>query len=115
LHEVCIVSLLLMEKAALLKKIKETVHSVEPGATVILYGSYARGEEHEDSDIDLLILVEKDILNYKEGKRITYPLFSLGYSEGVLISPALYSKKVWETKYRITPFYENIVREGVFL
>ncbi|MGC4234420.1 MAG: nucleotidyltransferase domain-containing protein [Niabella sp.] len=32
-----------MEKTELLKKIKETVHSIEPDAAVILYGSYARG------------------------------------------------------------------------
>lgn len=91
------------------------MHGVEPGATVILYGSYARGEEKEDSDIDLLILVDRDVLDYEDGKRITYPLFSLGYEEGVLISPALYSKKKWETQHTITPYYENIVREGVFL
>ncbi|MFT4092601.1 MAG: nucleotidyltransferase domain-containing protein [Niabella sp.] len=115
LHEVCVVSLVYMERQELLNKIKQTVLQVEPEARVILYGSYARGEEKEDSDIDLLILVDKDILNYEDGKRITYPLFSLGYDEGVLISPIVYSKKNWETKYVITPFYENVTREGLFL
>ncbi|HMR83329.1 MAG TPA: nucleotidyltransferase domain-containing protein [Niabella sp.] len=92
-----------MEKAELLKKIKETVHGVEPGATVILYGSYARGEENMHLDIDLLILVDKD-MSYADEKKIRYPLFDLWFDPGLVISPSVYSVKNWETKYYITPF-----------
>lgn len=104
-----------MQKQSILKKIKETVHGVEPGATVILYGSYARGDENKDSDIDLLILLEKEVITYSDRKRITYPLYDLSYQYDIIISPALYSKNIWQTKHVITPFYENVQKEGVEL
>ena len=103
-----------MKREELLKKIKETVLGVEPDATIILYGSYARGEENKYSDIDLLILVDKDI-SYLDEKKIRYPLFDLGFDVGMVISPGVYSQQKWETKYRVTPFYEHVTKEGVVL
>lgn len=90
------------------------VAGVEPDATVILYGSYARGEEREDSDIDLLILVDKNV-DYEREKNIRYPLFDLAYETGFIISPVVHSKETWEKKYKITPFYENIQHDGILL
>ena len=48
------------DKRYILQLIKDSVQQTEPGATLILYGSYARGDEREDSDIDILILVDRD-------------------------------------------------------
>ncbi len=48
-----------MSKDEIIERIKNKVHSIDPTATVILYGSYARGDFNENSDIDLLILVDK--------------------------------------------------------
>lgn len=44
----------------MLKKYVEDVHKIygESLKTVILYGSYARGDFRPDSDIDILILVD---------------------------------------------------------
>jgi predicted nucleotidyltransferase len=47
-------------KKEILLRIKKSITSVVPDASVILYGSYARGEEKAESDIDLLILLNKD-------------------------------------------------------
>jgi len=35
----------------LIYKIKDRVKGIEPNATIILYGSYTRGENKRDSDI----------------------------------------------------------------
>jgi len=40
--------------------VKNSINMTDPNATVILYGSYARGEEDKNSDIDLLVLVDKE-------------------------------------------------------
>lgn len=48
------------DKDHILGLIKKSVLATDPNATVILYGSYARGDYREDSDIDLLILLNKD-------------------------------------------------------
>ena len=104
------------DKKYILQRIKDSVLQTEPGATVILYGSYARGEEREDSDIDVLILIDsdKEKIKWKEGEHIVYPLNRIGVETSVVISPVVYSKKGW-ANHRVTPFYENVNREGILL
>jgi uncharacterized protein len=99
----------------LFSRIKETVMAVEPTAEVILYGSYARGENHEESDIDLLILVNDKVLNYEDIKRITYPLFRIEHEIGISISPLVHNRKVWESRNADTNFYNNIKKDGITL
>jgi uncharacterized protein len=99
----------------ILQLIKLSVNSSNPAATIILYGSVARGDFNENSDIDLLILLDKDNLTREDAKRIKYPLYSIEIDTGRIISPIVFSKKEWETKHQITPFYENVKREGIVL
>lgn len=99
----------------ILQMIKSSVNTTAPGAVLILYGSYARGDSSEDSDIDLLVLVDKDSITRSDTKRIKYPLYDIEFSSGVIISPLIFSKREWENRHRITPFYENILKEGQIL
>ena len=99
----------------ILQRIKESVKSTAPGAELILYGSYARGDNNSDSDIDLLVLLDKDIITYEEEKKIKYPLYHIGYDTDLMISSMVLSKTSWETRLRITPFYANVWREGLIL
>ncbi|WP_373512958.1 nucleotidyltransferase domain-containing protein [Persicitalea sp.] len=57
------------KKSNLIQLIKDTVCATEPDATLILYGSYARGDQNDASDIDLLVVVDKESVtrNDKEG------------------------------------------------
>jgi predicted nucleotidyltransferase len=80
-----------------------------------LYGSYARGDNHLGSDIDVLILMDKDKVTYDDEKKIKYPLYHIEYDTGILISPLVLSKNAWETLHKITPFYQNVIKEGVVL
>lgn len=99
----------------ILLSIKSSVKSVDPLATVILYGSFARGDEKKDSDIDILILVENDNLTREDKRRLKYPLYDIEFETGWIISPLVLSRKDWESRHRITPFYENVTKEGVIL
>lgn len=105
----------MINKKKLLAKIKEIVLATEPMATVVLYGSYARGNHHKESDVDLLILLDKDSLTYEDEKRISDPLYDLEFDTGRVISPLVMSRKDWETRHSITPFYKNVESEGILL
>jgi uncharacterized protein len=99
----------------ILLRIKDVISKAEPKATVILYGSYARGHNNKYSDIDLLILVDSDKITYSDEQRIKYPLYDLEFETGKIISPMVLSRGEWENKHSVTPFYQNVKREGVQL
>lgn len=99
----------------LLSRIKKEVDRVVPGAEIILYGSVARGEETEDSDIDLLIVVDKDRLTLQDQWAITDPLFEMSAWELVPISPHVYTRKEWYGRPFQSPFMINVMNEGIRL
>ena len=67
-----------------------TLHAVAPDARALLYGSRARGDAREDSDWDILILIDKDRVEGGDYDAIAYPLFELGWELDEAISPVLY-------------------------
>ena len=102
-------------KNDILLSIKNKVKSVDPSATVILYGSSARGDDNINSDIDILILTDKEKLSPADKKKIKYPLYDIEFETGQIISPLVISRKDWETRHKITPFYNNVTKDGVTL
>lgn len=99
----------------ILNQIKKIVTEQEPKAKIYLYGSRSRGSASGNSDWDLLILLNKENVSQEDEQKIIYPLYDLEFDTGEVISPMIYSEKEWNTKYKITPFYENVMREGILL
>ena len=56
-----------------IQRIKSSVLATDPVATLILFGSHAQGENTIDSDIDVLVLIDKDKISLEDRKRISYP------------------------------------------
>jgi predicted nucleotidyltransferase len=102
-------------KGQILQRIKKSVEHTAPGAKLMLYGSYARGTNTKESDIDLLILIDKDKITWPDEKEITYPLYDIEFETGTRISPVVLSMKDWELRHKITPFYKNVTREAIVL
>ena len=50
-----------MKRPEIVNRLRKVIHTVAIHAKVILYGSEARGDASPDSDIDLLILVDKEV------------------------------------------------------
>lgn len=83
-------------------------------ARLILFGSQARNDAHEESDWDLLILLNNDQSQTDTFGTYAYPFVELGWEYGTYFSPKIYTFAEW-AKRKGTPFYDNINREGVVL
>ena len=104
-----------MTKRMTMSRIRRTAAQTIPaGGKAILYGSQARGDAHKGSDWDVLILLDKDHLEQSDYDEVSYPFVLLGCDMGEEINPIMYARKEWES-YKITPFYENVVRDGIDL
>ncbi|MFV0344890.1 MAG: nucleotidyltransferase domain-containing protein [Bacteroidales bacterium] len=92
--------------------LRECINTIDPTAEVILYGSRARGDEHAGSDWDILILTEyaADLMTERHFRD---RLYDLELEIGEVFSVIVYSKEDWDTKQGITPFYQNVICEGV--
>lgn len=84
--------------------------------TVILYGSYARGDFRDDSDIDLMILVDLTDMEI-EGYRHQLSGFTYDFNElnDLDIKPIAKSSAHFQKWLSVYPFYANVQREGVAL
>jgi len=79
---------------------------------VILFGSKARGDHDEHSDIDLLVVASK-LLHWKEEKAIVGALFDIGMEYDVIFSPLFTSVDEWENGiFTEFPVYQEISRDG---
>ena len=94
--------------------IRNSISSIDPKAEVILYGSRARGDERADSDWDILILTDYYV-NLQIERKFRDKLYDLELETGEPFSVFAYSKNDWQTKQRITPFYQNVTQEGILL
>jgi len=105
-----------LKRPQIVNSVKDILRRVAPTAEVILYGSEARGNARNDSDIDLLILVDKEKITYQDIEHITYPLYEFGTDTNyqIFISPQVYTRNEWYNRPR-TPFFINVMNEGIKL
>jgi hypothetical protein len=45
---------------------------------------------------------------------VSYPLRELGWQINAVVNPIMFTSKEWESK-SFTPFYKNVMKEGVVL
>ena len=101
--------------AAFLVQCRDVVQEVAPSATVILYGSRARGSAEPESDYDLLVLVEGP-WSRKLEDQIGDRLYALELESGTVLSLIVYEKHTWDTPLcKAMPLHRNVDREGILL
>lgn len=81
---------------------------------VIVYGSYARGDYNENSDVDVMILTQ---LSESEIKKIASVIYDMAYDieleKGIHISVVVKNEEQFEYWVDTLPFYRNVSKEGV--
>ncbi|MGN0162838.1 MAG: nucleotidyltransferase domain-containing protein [Candidatus Ornithomonoglobus sp.] len=82
--------------------------------SIILYGSYARGDYTDESDIDIMVMVDmtpEELNKYRWG----FSCFTadLNVENNVFIAVKLQSVKLFERWKNTLPFYKNILKDGV--
>ena len=98
-----------------MQAIAKRAHEVSPpGSTVLLFGSQARGDARPDSDWDVLMLLNKERISPEDRDKVSYPLRELGWQINAVVNPIMFTSKEWESK-SFTPFYKNVMKEGVVL
>jgi predicted nucleotidyltransferase len=104
-----------MRRTEIVERIRQEAQKLSPHAQTILYGSEARGDARPDSDIDLLVLVDKDKLTYSDKDRIIAPFYDIELDTGIIISMIIMPRKEWENRPFLTPFQDNVNKEGITL
>ena len=95
-----------------MKELKEGLAQIygDKLKAVYLYGSYARGDYRQGSDVDVMILL-KDYKSYwEEIKRTSELAANISLDYDVLVSRIIMSEEKW--KQSDTPLLRNIHREG---
>ena len=102
----------------LLEKYIEEIRRIYGSSVVkiILFGSYARGDNSVDSDIDIMILVNISDIEAKEyQKKLFDETYDFNMDNDVEINPMTHSEQLFNKWVGSYPFFNNIEREGVVL
>jgi len=96
-------------------KLKTKLLDKFSGVQVILYGSKARGNDREFSDIDILIILDRKIDTELE-KQILDIAYDIELEFDVIFEIMIESKDFWDSSLaKIMPLHQNIDKEGVLI
>jgi len=97
----------------LVKQVKERLLSLYGDGIkqVLLYGSHARSQATEDSDIDILVVVDDMLDPFQVRKNLGDFLFDVLLDEGELISVIAVPEDIFNNYG--SPFLLNVKEEGI--
>ena len=81
---------------------------------VILFGSYARGNADDGSDIDVLLLLDvpRQVISERSWQ-VGELAAELLMKYGVVVSPIVENRSYFDSNVKLLPFYRSIQTEGV--
>lgn len=96
-----------------LEDIVEKITSAAEVKKIYIFGSYARGEERRDSDIDIYVVVPDSCQDtLQTALDIRYVLFGLELPKDILTKRESTFEKVSQ---RVTSLESDVIKEGVLI
>lgn len=81
---------------------------------IILYGSFARGDQAADSDVDIMILLDpKQLPGRKAKEQLAELVADLSIDSGILVSIVETNEDDFQLRKNDIPFYRNVSNEGI--
>ena len=82
---------------------------------IVLYGSYARGDYSENSDIDIVAVVHGSRMQLQQKlKEVWNKSAEVGLENDVIVSPTVIPYDEFKKYQDSLPYYRNILQEGKF-
>ena len=104
-----------MSESIIINELRIMAHTIVPSeGTVILFGSRARGTASDESDWDILIILDKNQITKEDYDSICYPFDKFGWEMNTVINPIVYTRNKWNAS-KHTLFYKNVMKEGIIL
>ena len=99
----------------MIDSIRQVAQDVLPkGSSLYLYGSRARGDYHEGSDWDLLVLLDKPRRDKHDWDNYAWPFIQKGWDLNEDISARTFTKDRWYNGPH-TMFYFNVEEDKIIL
>ena len=102
----------------ILKKVTQEVRVLlgDKLRSIILYGSYARGDADAESDIDIMVLTDADGTELKTLEEAVWSLaWDIGMDNNIVITAFVNNKDLFESRLHLSAYYRNVLNEGVKL
>lgn len=89
------------------------VYGIDRIKSIILYGSYARGDYDSESDIDITAVVSGNREELQEKLKLVWDESAeIGLENDVVVSPTVIPEDEYEQYRDVLPYYRNISMEG---
>jgi uncharacterized protein len=96
-----------------LDEVKRRLEAGFPVDRLLLFGSVARGEAGEGSDIDLLIITQRR-MSHEEQYAMVDTVFDVKLAHDVNINIVVVDKRTWDGKdWKVLALHHEVTRDGV--
>jgi predicted nucleotidyltransferase len=101
------------EQLAALREIKRRLSQMSEIKAFVLFGSLARGQADEESDVDLLVVTARRLTRW-ERHEITNVVFEVNLQYDTNFSTLVVDAESWETGIAsVLPIRDEIRRDGI--
>lgn len=105
-----------LEVRTIIAQLREKLANIFPQEQfdIILFGSYARHDADDESDIDVMFLVNSSRQTIQEKHwQIGEAAAEVLMDFGIVVSPVVENRAYYHANADLLPFFRNVQREGV--